>query len=320
MIDGEWEPIGDALIIAHLNADLTLKNLTVRDGDSTGDYSAVNFLGPGDLRLTDVRFLSNRAQYSAVANQGTATLRRVVFARNVATGCCAALYNVTGEMRLLDVVFDRNRAANDTGAMYSSGTSAVFNRVTFSRNHAGSVGGALITASGTNTLRNVTFSQNSSESAGGALYLHEDATLNNVTLFKNLADSDDDEGADLGGAIYNAGGAATVSNSILAGNRDGGDGLNSCGNGGVESAGFNLFGPGFGCVILVTPGDVDADAGEVGLKSKLRPNGGFAPSHAIKRSSAAHNAGQNSSCEARDQRGVKRPQGPRCDIGAFELK
>jgi CSLREA domain-containing protein len=319
VIDGEWEPIGDALILAHADVDLALRDLSVRDGESTADYSALALLGPGDLRLTDVRFLSNRARYAAVANFGTARLRRVEFVRNVGTDCCAALFNFF-EMRLTDVVFDRNRAGADTGAMYSDGTSAVFNRVTFSRNHAGSVGGALITSTGTNTLRNVTFSGNSSDSAGGALYLEDDATLNNVTMVRNVADADGDDGPDNGGALFNAGGVATISNSIFAGNTDGGDGLNSCGNGAVESAGFNLFGPGFGCLFLTGPGDVEATAGQVGLRSKLRANGGFAPSHAIKRSSAARNKGQNSSCEPRDQRGVKRPQGPRCDIGAYELK
>jgi hypothetical protein len=52
----------------------------------------------------------------------------------------------------------------------------------------------------------------------------------------------------------------------------------------------------------------------------LRRNGGPTATHALKRASEAINAGANATCEERDQRGVRRPQGPRCDIGAFERK
>ena len=60
--------------------------------------------------------------------------------------------------------------------------------------------------------------------------------------------------------------------------------------------------------------------------SGLRRNGGFTKTHALKESSEALNHGSKAkpgsadptACEKRDQRGVKRPQGRRCDIGAFE--
>jgi hypothetical protein len=41
----------------------------------------------------------------------------------------------------------------------------------------------------------------------------------------------------------------------------------------------------------------------------------------LRAGSPAINKGDNDGdCPARDQRGVKRPQGPRCDIGAFERR
>ena len=325
-IDGDWDGQGDLLIQTPGLVDLTVRDLELRDGDNTSDpgIAAIDFNGPGEFRLTNARVISNRSAYTAVETDGDALVKRVVFRSNVATGCCPALYNDgAGEIVVRDVWFDRNRAANDTGAVYSSGTSALFERVTFSRNKAGDVGGgALITAGGENVLRNVTFSGNRTDGAGGALYVEDDATLNNVTFFRNVADANDDDPAGQGGGIYGSDGTATMSNTILAGNSEGGDGQNQCGGTPApESLGHNLFGLDLGCVFLAGPGDIElTGAQKPGLVKRLRANGGFTPTHALKRSSPARNKGLNMTCEPRDQRKVIRPQGPRCDIGGFELK
>jgi hypothetical protein len=50
----------------------------------------------------------------------------------------------------------------------------------------------------------------------------------------------------------------------------------------------------------------------------LANNGGNTSTRAIPVTSAALNAGNNSTCESTDQRGISRPQGATCDIGAFE--
>jgi hypothetical protein len=51
----------------------------------------------------------------------------------------------------------------------------------------------------------------------------------------------------------------------------------------------------------------------------LANNGGATPTHALLPGSPAINAGDDAQCPATDQRGVSRPQGAHCDIGAFEL-
>jgi hypothetical protein len=48
--------------------------------------------------------------------------------------------------------------------------------------------------------------------------------------------------------------------------------------------------------------------------------GGVTPTHALSLSSKAINAGVTDGCPATDQRGVARPQGDKCDSGAFELE
>jgi hypothetical protein len=53
----------------------------------------------------------------------------------------------------------------------------------------------------------------------------------------------------------------------------------------------------------------------------LQDNGGPVETHAIRADSAAFNAIPESLCELdEDERGVTRPQGNACDVGAFELE
>jgi predicted outer membrane repeat protein len=51
----------------------------------------------------------------------------------------------------------------------------------------------------------------------------------------------------------------------------------------------------------------------------LADNGGGTKTMALPNASPAVGAGNNATCPAADQRGVARPQGASCDIGAFEL-
>ena len=53
----------------------------------------------------------------------------------------------------------------------------------------------------------------------------------------------------------------------------------------------------------------------------LGDNGGSAQTHAIGTDSAAFNAIPEPMCQlGEDERGVTRPQGDACDVGAFELE
>ncbi|HEY3228182.1 MAG TPA: choice-of-anchor Q domain-containing protein, partial [Roseiflexaceae bacterium] len=54
------------------------------------------------------------------------------------------------------------------------------------------------------------------------------------------------------------------------------------------------------------------------LLGPLAANGGPTPTHALLPGSPAFEAGTNTGCPATDQRGILRPQGIFCDIGAFE--
>jgi hypothetical protein len=107
----------------------------------------------------------------------------------------------------------------------------------------------------------------------------------------------------------------TLKNTIIAYNT--GSGWNNCnGSGAVASQGYNLSNDSTCGAWFTASGDLNnVDP----LLGPLQNNGGSTPTHALPLGSPAVNAGTNAGCPATDQRGVSRPQGGRCDIGAFEV-
>ena len=156
-------------------------------------------------------------------------------------------------------------------------------------------------------IENVTFSgnqirywQDDPDSAGGAIDNRGNAvmTVTNSTFFNNIASK--------GGAIRN-GGDLTLNNSLLTNNGGGGD----CSlEGGVIRGARNLSDG--GC-------DPVGDLGPVtGFDPALADNGGPTLTHAIVEGSNALDTADLTLCPDTDQRGITRPQGDGCDVGAFE--
>jgi CSLREA domain-containing protein len=123
-------------------------------------------------------------------------------------------------------------------------------------------------------------------------------SLNNVTIAGNNGD-----GLSLSDTV-------DVSNTIVA-NNDGG-GCTSP-QGFVNSLGHNLDSD--SSCFFNDQTDLHTDP----LLGPLQDNGGPTPTMALAFGSPALEAGDNATCESVDQRGVARPQGAHCDIGASEL-
>ena len=121
-----------------------------------------------------------------------------------------------------------------------------------------------------------------------------------------------------------------MQNTILARNTDlGGEAPNCSQSSGAAfmSGDHNLFGTLKGCVVALPLSDHDVFPVSHPHLAALADNGGFTQTVALKKGSAAINHGSpahpgsgGGACVRLDQRGVKRPQGPRCDIGAYERK
>ena len=169
---------------------------------------------------------------------------------------------------------------------------------------------------GSLTLVNSTVSGNTaleSGGLGGGLYNIGDpfftqilatfTAVNSTIAFNVVADPDN------GGGIFNDFAQVNLVNTIISGNT-GGDCFTSDT---TQTSDHSLDSD--GSCGLTGPGDLPAVDPLLG---PLADNGGPTDTHALLAGSPAIDAGSGASCPAIDQRGVTRPQGPGCDIGAFE--
>jgi hypothetical protein len=86
----------------------------------------------------------------------------------------------------------------------------------------------------------------------------------------------------------------------------------------ITTQGFNLVEDPNGCISNPGPTDVVDQSPQLG---PLTLQGGPTPTMAIPTTSPAFDVIPPDQCvKPFDQRGVPRPQGPRCDIGAFEAQ
>jgi len=146
-------------------------------------------------------------------------------------------------------------------------------------------------------------------------------TLVNATVAGNQAKggTGSSTGSESGGGIDLALGLAMSTNSVVSGNSaaTGPD----C-DGTVNSGGHNLLGSDASCSGFTGTGDlVNMDP----LLGPLQNNGGPTQTMALLDGSPAIDAADDAVCAAprvngKDQRRVSRPQGPHCDIGAYEKR
>jgi predicted outer membrane repeat protein len=280
-------------------------------------YRIVSALGVDDTAVLD-GFYINAGQANGTYDSGGGlytdgdpTLSNLYFVANSAL-MGGGLYNDGGSPALTDVVFLSNFAPLGQGAgMYDSSLgSATLTNVTFNLNSADQGGGMYIFTSSP-TLTNVTFSANFGDYGGGLMNFAGTPVLTNVTFSGNSASS--------GGAIYNTnGGSPTLKNTILANTINGGDCVNNTSSLDAASS-HNLVEDALNACGL-TDGVNSNIVGQDPNLGALADNGGFAQTHALPYGSVAINAGTNTGCPATDQRGVARPQGAVCDIGAYEYQ
>jgi hypothetical protein len=211
---------------------------------------------------------------------------------------------------------------NNVGTEYSGGilneSALTVTNSTFSGN-TGSSGGAILNF-GQLVVTNSTFSGNAA-TYGGAIYSNVDVfdppgriDVTNATFSGNNGTS--------GGGIYNdANSTLTIKSTLFAGNNGG-----NCTLGGpVTSQGYNLSDDST-CTSGFTT-TTDKDSVGAGLDPRgLQNNGGPIPTIALLPASAAVDDIPAARCTdtlgkpvVSDERGIARPQGPGCDVGAFEL-
>jgi predicted outer membrane repeat protein len=208
------------------------------------------------------------------------------------------------------------------GGLNNSGEATLGNS-TVNSNSAREVGGG-IRNTGMLALANVTISGNSAIEHGGGIYTFDTRAtvhLANVTIVNNRADSDGD-GSGGGGGIAVQSSIARFKNTLLGGNRAAA-GMGADCSGTLTSQGYNLIQVGTGCTVAG-----NRTGNLLGRDPRIDPlanNGGSTFTHALRSNSPAINTGNPAGCTDKDgtflrfdQRGVERPQGKACDIGAYE--
>jgi CSLREA domain-containing protein len=263
---------------------IEISGLTIRDGreDLAGGINNPN----ADVLLENVVVTNNSGlgawQGGGIKNQGTMTVRNSTISGN---------------------------SAEDAGGGILNLSTLTVEGSTISGNTAPAGGGISSVYPATLTIINSTISGNSAENWGAGVFVGtgSPATIISSTIANNTGAAND--------GILNYG-TLTLLNAVVAGNGDpvGGDDVVNHGTGTASyslvriASGYDLS-YGVGNLLAVDP-----------LLGPLADNGGPTLTHALLAGSPAIDAGPTDGCPETDQRGVARPQGGYCDMGAYELE
>jgi len=288
---------------------LLLVNNTFDQNNAAGGGAGI--YNSGTLAVTNSSLTKNIAFFGGgiFNNGGTMSVNSTILSENNAGITGGGLYNAaSGSMTVRNSTLVDNFASAGGGIHNESGT-VVVTGSTLTHNYTndpnGSGGGILNGPGATLTVVNTTLSGNIADYLGGGIYNRGTLTLTNSTLSGNSAS------ASGGGGLINYVGTLHMANTIIANSITGGD----CINGGGGTIATNLNN-------LVEDGACGGTMGDPML-GPLVDNGGPTDTMALLPGSPAIDAGDDATCAAEpvngvDQRGVTRPQGAHCDIGAFE--
>jgi hypothetical protein len=238
----------------------------------------------GTLNVSTSTFTGNTAQEGGgIFNQKTATVTNDTFTSNTATVYGGgALLNAAGSMTVTGDTFTGNTGPG--GGAIDNDTTLNIGNSTFTGNTGGTNGGGAIDNFGTTTITQTTFSGNSSPYGANIL---------NYTGF-----------------------TLKISMSIVANGQGGGP---NCGGAQpVTDLGYNID-TGTSCGFSTASHSMSNTQPQLG---PLASNGGPTQTMALPSGSPAVDAipAATSGCTgSTDQRGITRPQGSGCDIGAYEL-
>lgn len=295
--------------------------------------------GASVLEVTNSVFMGNNQAIQSYCGGLQITKSSFVGNGSVSATSGGAVYaSFYTTLTVSDSVFATNTSSRG-GAIYCDGKAATITRSTFSGNVAGSTtqtgtGGAIdfTQPSTAFVVNNSTFVGNSALGPSTALGAGSAMAFNNsygtqATILNNVTIADNSGAAAL--SIGTQGSTTvTIANSLFTRNTNGAAAAGDCA-GALISAGSNIFSTtAAGCTVTLSdPATVDQTLASPGVAASLANNGGSVPTLALLSGSSALNHGNTHApasptllpvCETTDARGVARPQGAACDVGAFE--
>ncbi|MBI2612881.1 CSLREA domain-containing protein [Candidatus Kaiserbacteria bacterium] len=277
----------DRVLTVFSGVTVLIDAVTIQNGDPEAGAGAGGVLNAGTLTLTKSIVTDNTGENfgGGILNTGTLTLTDTTVSDNILLG---------------------SNTSGGGGGIFSSGT-LTLTRSTVSGNSTIGRGGGIYGADPTITITNSTISGNTALNGGGIFNRFGTVLITHATITDNTA-------TDNGGGIWNFGGTMTLENSIVSSNTAATP-SDDCA-GGITSLGHNIASDA-SCALGGT-GDLNSTDPLLG---PLQNNGGETETHALLAGSPAIDAVPLLSCTVTtDQRGITRPQGPGCDIGAFELE
>lgn len=258
-----------------------------------------------------------------IDNAGSSTITDSTITDNSSSDGGGGIVNGTGTLTVTDsTVSADNTYRGGGGGIEVDGGSVTVTDSTLSHDHAyfGGItigGGGIENDGGTVTVTDSTFSQNASDyNGGGGGVFNGGGTLDLTasTLAHNVTHR---QGGGGGGNIENEFGTVSMAGTIVSNSRV----TEDC-SGTVTDAGYNLDDDG-SCGLSATnhsQSDVKPYLGP--LQDNGGPTESLAPalgSPVLNQVPTGATGNGQSLCPGTDQRGVARPQGPACDIGAVEL-
>lgn len=253
-----------------------------------------------------------------IRNDSTLTLVDVVLSGNATVKVASTIGNgggisnfSNGIVTITNSTLSVNSSGGNGGGVWNNGGQVSIANCTLVGNSAITDGGGIFNSGGTLNLTNSTLSGNSAQNADGGGIFNQ--SVGNVNIsFTTL--SGNSAGISGGGFTNFPSSTMSIKSSIVANSTSGGD----CDNRATLNAlgsNFNTAGtcPGF---TQVTPAQLNL--------GPLADNGGPTETHALLPGSVAIDAAPDCTdigggTVSTDQRGIFRPQGVACDVGAYEF-
>ncbi len=302
-----------------MGGSLTLTDSTL--SGNSGIETGGGILNLGSARLTNSTISGNAAiKGGGIFNGGSLTLSVSTLTGNSANNDMGTSYigfwgggifnNLDATLTVTNSTFSDNSADDNGGGILNMGRATVTNS-TLSWNSA-HIGGGIMNGSGMLTLTSSTLSGNSAVWEGGGIANSGTLTLTDSTFSGNSSPGS-------GGGILsynNEYAVTTLARSIFAQGTSG----ENCAGGGLISQGDNISSD--STCITNNPTLNDRNNTDPLLDpAGLQDNGGPTLTIALQPGSPAIDGVRYGTCPPpdTDQRGVPRPSGARCDIGAVEM-
>ena len=311
--------------IIHAGVLMTISDSKISNNSSTdGEGGAITIWARnGSSNISDSLFSGNSADSRGGAishNAGTLLITNSHFTNNSAAFDGGALL-ISGPATIIGSTFSGNVITTGFGECGGGGISSVNNTLTLTDStvsgNSSTQGGGVCGSfdSGTTYISNSTISGNTATIEGGGLHIGSNHTVHvsNTTISDNTAAT--------GAGIHNEG-TLYMKNMLVAAQASGDD----C----SDSSSIIWYVEGVNYADDATCTDFTNDAAAGVNLGALANNGGPTLTHALQSGNPAIDTATsctyvstdtvNTGNVTTDQRGVSRPQGAECDVGAFEFQ